>query len=140
MKINKFKSAIFVTLLSGFSSLANSEPQNEEITFACLKDNPVMYFVPANKKLSSKLLREMKSSISSGSLNCKANENNSWLCTESEFSVFHGRDGKGKQANVALICEGSAGETKFNYYSSEYLKQTSSCINASWYENKFEFN
>jgi hypothetical protein len=134
------KSAIFATLLFGFSSLANSEPENEEITVACLKANPVMYFVPASKKLSSKLLMEMKSSISSGSFNCKANENNSELCAESEFSVFHGRDGKGKQADFALICQGSAGESNFNYYSSEYLKQISSCINASWYENKFEFN
>lgn len=138
MEIIKLKSTIIAGLFLGLSSLANSDPQNEEIIVACLKANPVMYFVPANKKLSSKIIEEMKLSIASGGINCK--ENNSWVCVESDFRVFQGHDGKGKKADFALICERSAGDGNFNYYSSEYLTQFNKCINASWYENKFEFN
>jgi hypothetical protein len=97
-----------------------------------------MYFSPATRAISKKIILQLKNSISSGRLKCEGP--NTWLCAENEFSVFQGYDGRGKKDNFAMVCESSAGESNFKYYSSEYLTLMGDCVNASWGGDAYDFN
>lgn len=132
------KYLLIAILFSCHSSFAGSDSAGEEVVVSCLRANPVMYFSPATRAVSKKIIAQLKSSISSGKLKCEGQ--NSWLCAENEFSVFQGYDGRGKKDKFAMVCEGSAGESNFKYYSSEYLTLLGNCVNASWGGGDYGFN